>query len=451
MQSVLAKIALCRTAALGGRSYQCDDCGAKTERYHSCGDRHCPICSGRKRYDFAERASQHLLPGVTYYQVVFTLPQELSELALANRLKMADLLIHSSWKALQKTIRQQQNFDPAAMMVLHTWNQRLDPHWHAHALVPGGGLCLTTNRWKFAEAPTEVANDDGYYLVDAISLRESFRKSAMARLHHLYQSGQLKLEGKFAALQDAEAWQAFCERLRSVDWVSSIHPPPSASSSVDNVVRYLTRYLTGGPISDRRIVSTDDDRVTFLARAGTRTGGDREQTEVTLSQSEFIRRWCLHIQPEQLTKTRYFGGWSNTRRGEYMARCRADLEPTLPPEDVLGVACEEVDSLEGEVADDGGPRCPACQALSLRCIGERAKPRWAELLHHRHPDCPGWYAAQRKAELERDLWAEYGVGYDDWCLAMGIESAREPPVRLRQTQPLLPGILPLRDYHLESL
>ncbi len=57
VQSVLAKLSLCRTRALGGKSYQCDDCGEVTHVHHSCGDRHCPQCSGCKRFDFASEPS----------------------------------------------------------------------------------------------------------------------------------------------------------------------------------------------------------------------------------------------------------------------------------------------------------------------------------------------------------------------------------------------------------
>jgi len=120
VQSTLAKLSLCRTPALGGRTYQCDRCGEVSEVFHSCGDRHCPQCAGRKRYDFAARAGQLILPKVTYYQVVFTLPSELSELALANRMELAELLFASAWKSLRKTIRVQQDYAPATMMVLQT-------------------------------------------------------------------------------------------------------------------------------------------------------------------------------------------------------------------------------------------------------------------------------------------------------------------------------------------
>ncbi len=57
---------------------------------------------------------------------------------------MADLLFESSGASLRKMILREQGFSHASMMVLHTWNQKLQPHWHVHALVPGGGPSLIT-------------------------------------------------------------------------------------------------------------------------------------------------------------------------------------------------------------------------------------------------------------------------------------------------------------------
>jgi hypothetical protein len=107
-----------------------------------------------------------------------------------------------------------------------------------------------------------------------------------------------------------------------VDWCSFIQPPTTENCSADQVVRYLTRYLTGGPISDSRIIAADAAQVTFLAREGKRIGGERMQVPVTLTTLEFVRRWCDHIQPDQLTKTRYFGGWCSRKRTQYQAQCR---------------------------------------------------------------------------------------------------------------------------------
>jgi hypothetical protein len=46
---VLAAIAACRTAALGGHVERCDDCGLLRLAYNSCRNRHCPKCQGAAR------------------------------------------------------------------------------------------------------------------------------------------------------------------------------------------------------------------------------------------------------------------------------------------------------------------------------------------------------------------------------------------------------------------
>ena len=457
-ESVLAKLSLCRTRALGGKTYQCDDCSELTEVFHSCSDRHCPQCSGCKRYDFALRAEELILEGVTYYQVVFTLPSELSELALANRLAMADLLFESAAASLRKTIRSQQDYDPASMMVLHTWNQQLQPHWHVHALVPGGGPSLQGDHWKSAEAPAGANNSDGFYLVDAISLRESFRKAAISKLKRLYKAGELKLgDGKFAHLKAESAWQEFCDELAERDWVSFIQPPPTQSCTGEQVVRYLTRYLTGGPISERRIVAADGEDVTFLAREGKRVGGDREQVPVTLKTLEFVRRWCLHIQPEQLTKTRYFGGWCSRKRTQYQARCAELLgaSAVIPPDHVverteLAEGCPELaDGSREWSLDDLFLQCQSCAGQSLRFIGATAKPSWSSVLTHLDARCPPWYAESEHAEFCEYLDREYGIGYEDWYLEMRIESPMRKPSQPAPRQLFFPGLTPGGYYLVE--
>ena len=442
---------------MGGKSYQCEDCGEIKEVHHSCGDRHCPQCSGCKRYDFAARAEQLILDKVVYYQVVFTLPQELSELALSNRDAIAELLFESAGKVLRKTIRTEQGYEFAAMMVLHTWNQQLQPHWHVHALVPGGGPSLTSDSWKSAEAPAGAINSDDYYLVDAIRLRETYRKYCISKLRRLFAKGELKFGEKHAELQESSKWQAFCDRLSTVDWVSYIQPPPTQECSADQVVRYLTRYLTGGPISESRIVAADSEQVTFLAREGTRVGGERLQVPVTLSTMEFVRRWCLHIQPDQLTKTRYYGGWSCRYRTQYQSRCRRLLgqDGSATQADTAIESAGVCDSDEVE-SESPSLECASCGGRSLRYVSQTPKPSWSELLSHLDPRCPSWYAEHEYDRFCEELDREYGISYEDWYLESGIESTigssgwqpLQSPPPLQQLY--FPGLSPKYEYWIES-
>jgi hypothetical protein len=453
VQSVLAKLSLCRTAALGGRWLECEECQAECGVYNSCGDRHCSQCSGAKRFNFSERASTVFLDGIAYYQVVFTLPSELSQLALGNRREIADLLFESAWKSLKKTIQQQQGYDPAAIMVLHTWNQQLDAHWHVHALVPGAGPLLERCQWKESKAPEGSSHRNGHYLVDAISLREAFRKFALLHLNRLRIAGKLQLphEGDRGDLNDDGAWEVFTEKLKLKDWVSFIQPPPKNSGGPKELVRYLTRYLTGGPISDSRIVEADQQNVTFMAREGKKTGGERKQVPVTIPTSEFIRRWCLHIQPDQLTKSRYYGGWSNNRLGEYLDRCVRAMEASnVPPRagatefnphefepDTLG------ETSLSDALDSDQLKCPKCGQDSLREVGVKSKPSWRDIFAHGSESCPVWYVESLEKD-DREFWdGAFGEGYNDWYLEMLVESAKEKaaaPVSRGYSQPCLPGL-----------
>ncbi len=480
VQSVLAKISVCRTHVMGGRKFECHDCGETSSLYNSCGDRHCPGCSGGKRVDFNEKASKLLLPDVSppmvYYQVVYTLPSELSVMALANHNEMADLLVGSAWKTLSQSIRQEQGYDPAAISVLHTWNQKLEAHWHVHLLVPGEGPPINAENtpgvtWKQATAPAEHRNSNGHYLVNAIHLKTAFRKRAIARLQWLRKQGKLKLGGKYESLRNDDEWDAFIEKLESKTWVVFIQPPPTTASSGSEVVKYLTRYLTGGPISDYRITAADEHSVTFMAREGTRAGGERKQVPITLPLQQFMQRWCLHILPEQLTKTRYFGGWSNNRRDQYMARCRTSLEQLgrlksdhpAPPETACKADEPEENTPPNGVdrtspgTNDAAPKsnrkspaamkCSHCGSDSLTLVSEQPKPSWRDLFWRESETCPPWYAALQRDEHRSHWIAQHGEDIYDCYMQTSVESAKETASPDQpMTQPFLSGLTLVQTY-----
>lgn len=449
---MLAKLSLCHTEALGQRWFQCDDCDELTKLNNSCGDRNCPQCSGAKRQEFTEQAETLLLDGVEYHQVVFTLPEELSAMALGNRKDIADLLMHSAWKAIKKSVESEQGYEFGALMVLHTWNQKLESHWHVHALVPAAGPSLEDGYWKAAEHPEaarfiEEGKCPPKYLVDAINLRTNFRKFAINRLRSLRRRGKLSLGASQEHLRCDDAWEELINDFENKDWCVHIEPPRSDESRAEHVVRYLTRYLTGGPISDWRITHADDETVTILAREGTRTGGERKQVPYTMKTEEFVRRWCLHIQPPQLTKTRRYGSWINKGKSAYRELCLVSLESA-------GLNTAKLCLESNRPTDDSSPEppdrfddivCEHCGSDRVRFVKKTAKPSWKRLLGTGSPHIPDWYRESRESD-ERSEWdCVMGEGYSDWYdenIKPLIEVAREirrdglPPVA--RQEPHLP-------------
>jgi len=343
-----------------------------------------------------ESTSELLLPGVNYFQVVFTIPDKLSSLALGNRRVMYDLLFHSAWRALRDTIAEEQGFAAAAGMVLHTWNQHLESHVHVHAFVPGGGPSLTGDRcWITSQRPN-VPRQDGPYLVDADALRLLFRKLFLRGLRRLHARGKLKLDGDYRPYRDQSAFDAFLAPLETIKWGTHIEPPPSDDCSPEHVLKYLARYLTGGPISDRRLISHENGMVKFWARQGTTPGGDREQVPVELTGTEFVRRWSLHILPKNYFKTRRYGGYSNLHRQRYLTECRKLLQSDGLDSDAAstdGLTPDDVSDIpptgEPPAPDRAECRCPKC-GKSMFCIEATARPSWSIVMHGR--DRPHWYA-----------------------------------------------------------
>lgn len=379
MQSTLAKLWLCRTPALGSHQYRCEQCDHQHTVFNSCGDRHCPQCAGAKRADWLESTAKLLLPNLDYYQVVFTMPEQLSSLALGNRRVMFDLLFRSAWRSLKQVVENEQQFEAGAAMVLHTWNQKLDAHVHVHALVPGGGPSLRQHgTWKKSRPPLRLRQDLPW-LVDADVLRVVFRKQFLDGLRLLHKQGELKLMGEWTHLNDKSAFDDWLKPFEEISWVTYIQKPPE-NSSPEHVVKYLARYMTGGPISNRRLVSHEDGIVTFSARIGKTHGGSDETEEVPLTGAEFVRRWSLHILPKGYTKTRRFGGYSNHHRERYMAECRT----LLATDEAAPIAA-------ADAALSKTPRehlCPHCQ-IPLRSVSRTNRPGWYVVMNSLHR--PHWY------------------------------------------------------------
>src|SRR5437867_4924180 len=78
----------------------------------------------------------------SYFHVVFTLPDEIADIALQNKRTVYGILFRATADTLltiagdPKHLGAQIGF----FAVLHTWGQNLLHHPHLHCVVPGGGL-----------------------------------------------------------------------------------------------------------------------------------------------------------------------------------------------------------------------------------------------------------------------------------------------------------------------
>ena len=138
----------CRTAALGGHAYECDECGETKISYNSCRNRHCPKCQAYAKEMWIYERSKSLLP-TGYFHMVFTVPEQLNSLILFNQKEMYSILFKSVSETLLELSKDKKylNADIGFTTILHTWGQNLMNHPHIHCIVPGGGLSLDQSKW----------------------------------------------------------------------------------------------------------------------------------------------------------------------------------------------------------------------------------------------------------------------------------------------------------------
>ena len=302
-------ITRCRTAALGGHVDACVDCGHREISYNSCRNRHCPKCQGLSQARWVEARQQDLLP-VEYFHVVFTVPDDLNPLFLANPRVAIDLFFSAVAETVQEVALTPGRLGARVGLtaVLHTWTQKLLYHPHLHCIVPGGGLDPSGRRW--------ISCRPGFFLPVRI-LSKVFRGKLLSRLEDALTRGKLETPPGADAKQLLR--KASCH-----DWVVYSKAP---FAGPEQVIRYLGQYTHRIALSNHRLVSMENGHVTF--RWKDRADGDRKKL-LTLDAVQFLRRFLLHVLPRGLVRIRHYGLLANSVRKQRLEICRKLLDASAP-------------------------------------------------------------------------------------------------------------------------
>jgi hypothetical protein len=272
----VAAILRCRTAALGGQLYGCGPCGQFHYAYHSCGHRACPRCGYDDATAWIEQQKTRLLPGVPYFLVTFTVPEELRPVLRSRQKEWYGVLFRESAATLQDVAANPKHLGaPLGMLgVLHTWGRQLQYHPHIHYVVAGGGLSEDGLQWK------RVKN--AAFVLPEKVLSARFRT-------------RLK-----AALREQPAWWA---QVPAAAWRKGWVVDCLAVGSGESALKYLAAYVYKTALGRQRIVRDEGGRITFTYREST-TGATKA---LTVEADEFLRRFLQHVLPKGFPRVRYFG------------------------------------------------------------------------------------------------------------------------------------------------
>lgn len=333
-------ITTCRTAARGGCLRRCLDCDDRHYAYHSCGNRHCPLCQGAAREAWVEARMSETLP-VPYFHVVFTLMSDLRDLALRNKRVVYGILMRAAWETLRDLGMSRLKARMAAIMILHTWGQSLGHHPHVHMVVPGGGID-ETGRWR---------STNERYLLNVAAMKETFRAKVLGALERAWKKGELKFSGRCEELGRPGYFEELLRHCSRKTWVVKVRRP-FASPRI--VLRYLGNYTHRVAISNHRIVKDGPEGVTFRWKDYA-DGGRRKL--MTLPHAQFFRRFLMHVLPKGFVRIRFQGWMAHPviKRNVEMLRkqfgVRARKKEAVP----RGPTCKKCGSRRLEVVEEIKP------------------------------------------------------------------------------------------------
>ena len=289
----------CRTATLGGHVDECDECGFTKISYNSCRNRNCPKCQGLAKERWVMDREADLLP-VQYFHVVFTLPEELNVIVMHNREILLNLLFKASAETLMELARDEKYLgaETGFTSILHTWGQSLIFHPHVHMIVPGGGLTKSGN-W--------VSSSKKFFIPVRV-MGKLFRGKFLHALQ--------EVRHRITELEGDDIWLDLVKTLYAKNWYVYCKRPFKTSHSV---LQYLGRYTHRVAISNHRIVSIQEGKVSFKWRDY--ADGSREKV-MTLTAGEFIRRFLLHILPPGFVKIRHYGFMGSAVKKKKLALCK---------------------------------------------------------------------------------------------------------------------------------
>jgi hypothetical protein len=266
----LNAIRRCRTPDSGELYVQCTNCNHAQWQPLSCGHRSCPKCQNHIASQWIDRQQAKLLP-VLYFMVTFTLPYELRSLAWHHQKAVYSILFTCAAGTLKDFGLNPKNLgaEIGMTMALHTHNRKLDFHPHMHVVVPGGGVDKRRRQWK---------KKKGKYL---------FNKKAMAKVFRARFLTALNKAGFSIPKRGPKEWVVDCAHV----------------GKGITALKYLSRYLYRGVISESNIISNQNGQVTFKYIESS-TGKTLYRT---LKGEDFLHLILQHVLPKGFRRVRDYG------------------------------------------------------------------------------------------------------------------------------------------------
>lgn len=280
---VVQKMLGCGDAKNGYATYVCGECGGEQRKVpFSCKSCFCLSCAKVYADQWAARIEAILFPGVAYRHTVLTVPDELREYFYREARLLSELMrvgVECLTDTLSTVLRRAVSVGYIVVIQTNGRSGSYNPHLHiimtSGGIVPNGrgGYSWVTLKYF----PYEILHKKWQYHLFKMLREQVPTREMRAKIDKLYRKYP---KGLVANIRKGEV----PKRIREL-------------------AKYLAKYVVSPPISVRRIVSYDGERVKYWYQD--HKSGRRKMEEVDVFQ--FIGRMVQHILPKGMQRVRYYG------------------------------------------------------------------------------------------------------------------------------------------------
>lgn len=297
----------CKTGAYGANVSVCEDCGSIQIHYNSCRNRCCPMCQALPKEKWIDLRREDVLDA-PYFHVVFTVPEELNPVIYSNQKLLYDALYQAASDTLRELSAEVKYLGAKIgyLFILHTWGSEMNYHPHIHAVVLGGGLDCK-RQWR---------DRGGEFFLPVRVLSKVFRGKYMGQLKRLWKEEKLGFHGLAGKYRNRYTFQELLDACYKKEWAPYCKKTFNGAGSV---ISYLGKYTHRIAVSNRRIISMTEDKVTFSVKDYRHEG---RWKYLTLTGVEFVRRFLMHVPPKRFVRIRHYGLLAVRTKTKELTLCR---------------------------------------------------------------------------------------------------------------------------------
>jgi hypothetical protein len=279
---VVQKMLGCGDPENGYAIYICPHCGDQKKVPFSCKSCFCLSCAKVYTDRWAARIEAILFPGMAYRHTILTIPDDLRIYFYRNARLLSELM-RVGIKCLEDTLSTvlRRSVCGGYIAVVQTNGRSGSYNPHLHVIMTSGGLA--TNRqgghyWvKLKYFPYQVLHKKWQYHLFGMFKEQVPTPEMRMKIDELYRKYP---HGLVAHIQKGQV----PKRIRKL-------------------AKYLAKYVVSPPISVRRIISYNGERVTYWYNDHKSGKYKLEEVDVFT----FIGRMVQHILPKGMQRIRYYG------------------------------------------------------------------------------------------------------------------------------------------------